>query len=164
MLAAAAPRLAVRRTFSVVHRRSIITVKKPLVSGEDMLSGSLTNRVDGQYVSNATAIGEGRNGTVKSDGDVPLSLKLSTPKSIGGKGDGQNPEQLFAMGYACKSPFPICLVPEGDYTCADRVYQRVSWVPFSMWPAKLVRRKLPPRPRFILPSFWALLSRWRASR
>jgi len=27
---------------------------------------------------------------------------LATPKSIGGKGDGQNPEQLFAMGYACE--------------------------------------------------------------
>jgi len=82
MLTSAASRLAARRTFSVVPRRTIVTVKKPL------------------YVSNATAIGEGRNGTVKSDGDVPLSLKLATPKSIGGKGDGQNPEQLFAMGYA----------------------------------------------------------------
>jgi len=82
MFTAAASRLTVRRAFSVVPRRTIITVKNAL------------------YVSNATAIGEGRNGTVKSDGDVPLSLKLATPKSVGGKGDGQNPEQLFAMGYA----------------------------------------------------------------
>ncbi|KAF9793006.1 OsmC-like protein [Thelephora terrestris] len=82
MLTAATSRLAFRRSFSAVPRRSIVTVKDTL------------------YVSNATAIGEGRNGTVKSDGDVPLSFKLSTPKSIGGKGDGQNPEQLFAMGYA----------------------------------------------------------------
>jgi len=82
MFTAATSHLAVRRTFSVIPRRTIITVKDTL------------------YVSNATAIGEGRNGTVKSDGDVPLSLKLATPKSIGGKGDGQNPEQLFAMGYA----------------------------------------------------------------
>jgi len=44
---------------------------------------------------------------VKSDGDVPLSLKLATPKSIGGKGDGQNPEQLFAMGYACEPPLVL---------------------------------------------------------
>jgi len=27
------------------------------------------------------------------------------PKSLGGQGDGQNPEQLFAMGYACMSSF-----------------------------------------------------------
>lgn len=25
------------------------------------------------------------------------------PRSLGGKGDGQNPEQLFAMGYAGES-------------------------------------------------------------
>jgi len=55
---------------------------------------------DTMYVSNATATGAGRNGSVESDGDAPLALKLSSPKSIGGKGDGQNPEQLFAMGYA----------------------------------------------------------------
>lgn len=39
---------------------------------------------------------------MKSFGDVPLDLKLSMPKIAGGKGDGQNPEQLFAMGYSCK--------------------------------------------------------------
>ncbi|CDO68967.1 hypothetical protein BN946_scf184782.g15 [Trametes cinnabarina] len=48
----------------------------------------------------ATAEGPGRNGIVKSFGDSPLELKMSMPKAAGGKGDGQNPEQLFAMGYA----------------------------------------------------------------
>ena len=50
-----------------------------------------------QYTATATATGEGRNGTVSSNG---LDLKLATPKELGGNGNGQNPEQLFAMGYA----------------------------------------------------------------
>lgn len=37
---------------------------------------------------------------VISNGEVPFSLRLSKPKVLGGDGDGQNPEQLFAMGYA----------------------------------------------------------------
>ncbi|KAJ3486430.1 hypothetical protein NLI96_g4240 [Meripilus lineatus] len=52
------------------------------------------------YTAHATAKGQGRNGVVKSDDDVGLELRLALPKSLGGKGDGQNPEQLFAMGYA----------------------------------------------------------------
>lgn len=27
---------------------------------------------------------------------------MSFPKAAGGKGGGQNPEQLFAMGYSCE--------------------------------------------------------------
>ncbi|KAL5528366.1 hypothetical protein ACEPAF_7502 [Sanghuangporus sanghuang] len=55
-----------------------------------------------KYTAEALAEGAGRNGSVKSLGDAeaPLALKLSTPKTLGGPGDGQNPEQLFAMGYA----------------------------------------------------------------
>ncbi|KAI0775805.1 OsmC-like protein [Trametes elegans] len=53
-----------------------------------------------QYSAHATASGQGRNGQVKSDDDCGLELRLAMPKSLGGKGDGQNPEQLFAMGYA----------------------------------------------------------------
>jgi len=55
---------------------------------------------DQKYTAYATARGQGRNGEVTSDGDGGLSLHLATPKSLGGRGDGQNPEQLFAMGYA----------------------------------------------------------------
>ena len=60
-----------------------------------------------EMFAEALAEGAGRNGSVKSLGsaEAPLSLKLSTPKTLGGAGDGQNPEQLFAMGYACKSIF-----------------------------------------------------------
>lgn len=55
-----------------------------------------------QYTAHATAKGQGRNGEVESKDDVGLHLRLALPKSLGGKGDGQNPEQLFAMGYAGK--------------------------------------------------------------
>ncbi|KAI0633216.1 OsmC-like protein [Trametes polyzona] len=67
---------------SAVHKRSILTLK------------------DHVYFSKATAEGPGRNGIVKSNGDSPLELKMSMPKVTGGRGDGQNPEQLFAMGYS----------------------------------------------------------------
>jgi len=52
---------------------------------------------DHKYTAHATAKGQGRNGEVKSNG---LKLNLATPKELGGTGKGENPEQLFAMGYA----------------------------------------------------------------
>ncbi|KAH9946998.1 OsmC/Ohr family [Amylocystis lapponica] len=55
---------------------------------------------DHKYTAHATARGQGRNGQVKSNDDDGLELRLAMPRSLGGKGDGQNPEQLFAMGYA----------------------------------------------------------------
>jgi Ohr subfamily peroxiredoxin len=51
------------------------------------------------YTAKATATG-GREGIAKSD-DGRLDITLSTPKSLGGDdGQGTNPEQLFAAGYA----------------------------------------------------------------
>jgi Ohr subfamily peroxiredoxin len=51
------------------------------------------------YTAKATATG-GRQGTAKSD-DGRLDLTLSTPQGLGGDdGQGTNPEQLFAAGYA----------------------------------------------------------------
>ena len=51
------------------------------------------------YTAFATATG-GREGKAASD-DGKLSVKLSTPKELGGAGgEGSNPEQLFAAGYA----------------------------------------------------------------
>ncbi|KAJ3569366.1 hypothetical protein NP233_g5092 [Leucocoprinus birnbaumii] len=52
---------------------------------------------DVKYNVTATATGAGRNGNVESNG---LNLNLATPKELGGTGNGQNPEQLYAMGYA----------------------------------------------------------------
>lgn len=51
------------------------------------------------YTAEATSTG-GREGQVRSSDGV-LSLKLVTPKELGGPGgDLSNPEQLFAAGYA----------------------------------------------------------------
>ena len=51
------------------------------------------------YTAEALATGAGRDGAVRTtDGRVALSLAI--PKEMGGSGDGANPEQLFAAGYA----------------------------------------------------------------
>lgn len=50
------------------------------------------------YTTKATATG-GRDGKTATD-DGSLSVKLAVPKEMGGNGDGNNPEQLFATGYA----------------------------------------------------------------
>ncbi|HZX40154.1 MAG TPA: organic hydroperoxide resistance protein [Streptomyces sp.] len=53
--------------------------------------------MDAIYTAVATANGrEGR--AVSSDGHV--DLPLAHPKALGGNGQGTNPEQLFAAGYA----------------------------------------------------------------
>lgn len=55
--------------------------------------------VDVKYTTSATATG-GRQGAAKTD-DGGMNVKLTTPKALGGPGgEGTNPEQLFAMGYA----------------------------------------------------------------
>src|SRR5690242_18096883 len=51
------------------------------------------------YATSVTVQG-GRAGTATSD-DGHLALNLSVPKAFGGAGgEGTNPEQLFAAGYA----------------------------------------------------------------
>lgn len=50
------------------------------------------------YSTSVTATG-GRSGSVRSDDGV-LDLTLALPPALGGKGNGTNPEQLFAAGYA----------------------------------------------------------------
>jgi len=50
------------------------------------------------YTASATSTG-GRDGR-SSTPDGLLDVKLSVPKAMGGKGDGTNPEQLFASGYS----------------------------------------------------------------
>jgi Ohr subfamily peroxiredoxin len=51
------------------------------------------------YCAKATSTGDGRNGHVVTS-DQRLDLDLALPESMGGDGDGTNPEQLFAAGYA----------------------------------------------------------------
>lgn len=50
------------------------------------------------YTTRATATG-GRDGRARTD-DGTFEVALATPKEMGGNGQGNNPEQLFAAGYA----------------------------------------------------------------
>ena len=54
--------------------------------------------VDVKYTTTATATG-GRDGRAATK-DGAFEVKLARPKELGGRGDGNNPEQLFAAGYA----------------------------------------------------------------
>ena len=55
--------------------------------------------MDALYATEALATGEGRDGrAVVQNSD--LDFKMATPKEMGGDGNGANPEQLFAAGYA----------------------------------------------------------------
>ena len=56
--------------------------------------------MDVKYKAKATAEGAGRAGHTRSD-DGKVDFQLSIPKEMGGPGgEGTNPEQLFAAGYA----------------------------------------------------------------
>jgi len=51
------------------------------------------------YTAQALASGEGRDGTARTS-DGKLEVSLASPVELGGTGQGTNPEQLFAAGYA----------------------------------------------------------------
>lgn len=51
------------------------------------------------YTAEALATGDGRDGHVRTT-DGKIDLRLSMPKELGGMGQGANPEQMFAAGYA----------------------------------------------------------------
>ncbi|MBW3085080.1 Organic hydroperoxide resistance protein OhrB [Austwickia sp. TVS 96-490-7B] len=55
--------------------------------------------MDALYTAEAIATGAGRNGRTRT-ADGGVDLQLAIPKEMGGSGDGANPEQLFAAGYA----------------------------------------------------------------
>jgi Ohr subfamily peroxiredoxin len=51
------------------------------------------------YTAEATVTGGRMNGHGRTtDGQLEVDLRL--PKELGGEGDGTNPEELFAVGYA----------------------------------------------------------------
>lgn len=51
------------------------------------------------YTAEALASGEGRDGSARTK-DGKLDVSLASPVELGGSGQGTNPEQLFAAGYA----------------------------------------------------------------
>lgn len=65
------------------------------------------------YTAEALATGDGRNGHGRtSDGRVDVDL--ATPKELGGTGEGTNPEQLFAVGYAACFHSALRVVARAD--------------------------------------------------
>jgi osmotically inducible protein OsmC len=55
--------------------------------------------MDSLYTAIAHASGGGRDGHVLSE-DNRIDMDTRPPKEMGGSGEGTNPEQLFAAGYA----------------------------------------------------------------
>ena len=51
------------------------------------------------YTAEALSTGDGRNGHVRTTSGR-VDLDLAVPQSMGGSGNGSNPEELFAAGYA----------------------------------------------------------------
>lgn len=55
--------------------------------------------MDPLYTAEALSTGAGRNGHVRTTSGT-VDLDLAIPKEMGGSGNGANPEELFAAGYA----------------------------------------------------------------
>lgn len=54
---------------------------------------------DAIYTVEALSTGGGRDGHVAT-ADKAVDLDMAPPRELGGSGEGNNPEQLFAAGYA----------------------------------------------------------------
>ena len=65
------------------------------------------------YTAEALATGEGRDGHGRTS-DGRLDFDLAIPKEMGGSGNGTNPEQLFAVGYAACFHSALRLVARQD--------------------------------------------------
>lgn len=74
--------------------------------------------IDVIYTAEATATGGGRDGHVKSSDDR-IDLDTRPPKAAGGSGEGTNPEQLFAAGYAACFLGALLLVARNDKVKLD---------------------------------------------
>ena len=74
--------------------------------------------VDVKYTAEALATGGGREGQARTK-DGALDLTLAPPKELGGSGDGVNPEQLFATGWAACFLGAMKKVAGDDYNTED---------------------------------------------
>ncbi|GAB2805371.1 organic hydroperoxide resistance protein [Lentzea nigeriaca] len=83
------------------------------------------------YTAQAHVAG-GRNGRGRTS-DGQLDLELRQPKEMGGDGQGTNPEQLFAVGYAACFGTTIALLGRRGKLQADdvEVDSSVSLVPID---------------------------------
>lgn len=68
----------------------------------------------------------GRNGESRLP-DGSFSVKVSTPKQMGGPGQGTNPEQLFALGYsACFNSALEIMIQQAKIQAKSEVTAEVS--------------------------------------
>jgi lipoyl-dependent peroxiredoxin len=81
------------------------------------------------YTAQAHVAG-GRNGHGRTNGGR-LDLDLRQPKELGGDGEGVNPEQLFAIGYAACFGTTLALVGQRSKLKADdaEIDSSVSLIP-----------------------------------
>ncbi|MEU8798906.1 organic hydroperoxide resistance protein [Spirillospora sp. NPDC048819] len=99
------------------------------------------------YTAEAHVTG-GRNGHGRTlDGRLDLDLRL--PKELGGDGEGANPEQLFAVGYAACFGTTLALVGQRENLKADDAEIDAS---VSLVPADGGRFQLSVELRISLPS------------
>ncbi|MFI5912652.1 organic hydroperoxide resistance protein [Dactylosporangium sp. NPDC051541] len=75
------------------------------------------------YTAEALSTGDGRNGHVATT-DGRIDLDLAMPPALGGTGQGANPEQLFASGYAACFHSALRLMARS--TKADMSYSTVT--------------------------------------
>src|SRR5688500_15839412 len=102
------------------------------------------------YTAEAQVTG-GRNGRGRtSDGRLDLDLRM--PKELGGDGEGANPEQLFAIGYAACFSTVLAMVGQRENLKADDARIDAS---VSLIPAGGGRFELGARLRISLPSVTA---------
>ncbi|MFI7669391.1 organic hydroperoxide resistance protein [Nocardia sp. NPDC049526] len=83
------------------------------------------------YTAEAHVTG-GRNGRGRTS-DGRLDLDLRQPKELGGNGEGSNPEQLFAIGYAaCFGTTLALLGQRGNLEANDaEIDSSVSLIPID---------------------------------
>jgi lipoyl-dependent peroxiredoxin len=99
------------------------------------------------YTAEAHVAG-GRNGRGRtSDGRLDLDLRM--PEQLGGDGEGANPEQLFAVGYAACFGTTLALVGRRENLKADDAEIDAS---VSLIPADGGRFELAAELRVSLPS------------
>jgi len=102
------------------------------------------------YTAEAHVAG-GRNGTGRTS-DGRLDLELRQPKEMGGDGEGTNPEQLFAIGYAACFATTLTLIGRRSQLPADDVAVDAS---VSLLPLDGGRFQLGVELRISLPSLTA---------
>jgi Ohr subfamily peroxiredoxin len=82
------------------------------------------------YTAEATVTGGRTNGHGRTN-DGALDVQLRTPKEMGGEGNGTNPEQLFAVGYAACFEGALGVVARREHVEAGdtSIDSRVSLLP-----------------------------------